>query len=41
MPFYECLPKDQIEGLAFEREISVPKGYTWDGEMQVRAARCV
>lgn len=35
MPFYECLPQDQIEGLGFEMEVDVPKGYTWDGVMQV------
>lgn len=36
MPFYECLPQDQIEALGFEMEIDVPKGYVWDGVMQVR-----
>jgi len=33
MPFYESLPKDQIEGLKHEADIEVPKGYTWDGQM--------
>jgi starch synthase len=39
MPFYECLPQDQIDGLGFEMEVDVPKGYTWDGVMQV-CVRC-
>lgn len=34
MPFYECLPQDQIDGLGFEMEVDVPKGYVWDGVMQ-------
>lgn len=38
MPFYECLPQDQIEGLGFDMEIDVPKGYTWDGVFQVSTA---
>jgi hypothetical protein len=40
MPFYECLPQDQIEGLGFEMEVDVPKGYTWDGVMQVGVTCC-
>jgi starch synthase len=39
LPFYECLPQSQIEGLGFDMDIDVPKGYTWDGEMQVRSGR--
>jgi starch synthase len=35
MPFYECLPQDQIEGLGFDMEMEVPKGRSWDGEIQV------
>ncbi|PNW71709.1 hypothetical protein CHLRE_16g665800v5 [Chlamydomonas reinhardtii] len=35
LPFYECLPKDQIEGLKHECDIEVPKGYRWDGEIRV------
>lgn len=40
MPFYECLPQDQIDNLGFEMEIDVPKGYTWDGVMQVGGLKC-
>eukprot|EP00879_Flechtneria_rotunda_P012940 GHRR01013513.1.p1 GENE.GHRR01013513.1~~GHRR01013513.1.p1 ORF type:complete len:551 (+),score=164.70 GHRR01013513.1:30-1682(+) len=39
MPFYESLPQDQIEGLGFELEVDVPKGYVWDGVMQVGSLR--
>jgi hypothetical protein len=35
MPFYECLPQDQIEGLGFDMEIEVPKGKSWDGVIEV------
>uniref|UniRef100_A0A383VX60 Starch synthase, chloroplastic/amyloplastic n=2 Tax=Tetradesmus obliquus TaxID=3088 RepID=A0A383VX60_TETOB len=35
MPFYECLPQDQIEGLGFDMDIEVPKGKSWDGEIQL------
>ncbi|KAG2494247.1 hypothetical protein HYH03_007602 [Edaphochlamys debaryana] len=35
LPFYECLPKGQIEGLKHEMDIEVPKGYRWDGEIMV------
>jgi hypothetical protein len=37
MPFYEALPQEQIDNLQHEMDIEVPKGYFWDGEMQVRA----
>lgn len=36
MPFYEALPQEQIDNLQHEMDIEVPKGYFWDGEMQVR-----
>eukprot|EP00775_Hariotina_reticulata_P004742 gene4742-4992_t len=39
MPFYECLPQDQIEGLGFEMDIDVPKGISWDGAIQVSSLR--
>eukprot|EP00878_Enallax_costatus_P007835 GHUV01008200.1.p1 GENE.GHUV01008200.1~~GHUV01008200.1.p1 ORF type:complete len:443 (+),score=115.21 GHUV01008200.1:311-1639(+) len=39
MPFYECLPQDQIEGLGFDMDIDVPKGYTWDGLFQIGALK--
>ncbi len=35
MPFYESLPKDQIEGLKHEMDIDVPKGFRWDGELRL------
>ncbi len=35
MPFYESLPKDQIEGLKHELDIDVPKGYRWEGELTI------
>ena len=35
MPFYECLPQDQIDNLKHEMDIDVPKGFVWDGVMQV------
>ena len=35
LPFYECLPLDQVEGLTHERDIDVPKGNYWDGHIQV------
>lgn len=41
LPFYECLPKDQIEGLKHECDIEVPKGYRWDGEIRVGEWRVV
>jgi starch synthase len=37
MPFYEALPLEMIDNLQHEMDIEVPKGYFWDGEMQVRA----
>ena len=37
LPFYESLPKDQIEGLKHEMDLDVPKGKRWDGEMRVGA----
>jgi starch synthase len=40
MPFYECLPQDQIEGLGFDMEMEVPKGRSWDGEIQVGFWQC-
>ncbi|GLC45319.1 hypothetical protein PLESTB_000309300 [Pleodorina starrii] len=39
LPFYECLPTDQIEGLKHEADVEVPKGYRWDGEMRVGSLR--
>ncbi|KAF8055587.1 SS4 [Scenedesmus sp. PABB004] len=39
MPFYECLPQAQIEGLAHEMDIDVPKGRSWDGEFQIGSLR--
>ena len=39
MPFYECLPKDQIEGLKHESDFDCPKGFRWDGEMKLGSLR--
>lgn len=39
LPFYECIDKSQIEGLKHEVDIDVPKGFVWDGQMQVGALR--
>ncbi|KAI8463844.1 MAG: soluble starch synthase [Monoraphidium minutum] len=35
LPFYECLPLDQVEGLTHVMDLPVPKGRFWDGAMQV------
>ncbi|KXZ52394.1 hypothetical protein GPECTOR_9g438 [Gonium pectorale] len=34
LPFYQCLPPGEIEGLKHEMDVDVPKGYRWDGEMR-------
>jgi hypothetical protein len=36
---YRQKPKhqDQVDGLEHEMDVAVPKGYVWDGAMQVRA----
>uniref|UniRef100_A0A7R9YVB8 Starch synthase, chloroplastic/amyloplastic n=1 Tax=Chlamydomonas euryale TaxID=1486919 RepID=A0A7R9YVB8_9CHLO len=39
MPFYSSLPTDQIEGLKHERDIDVPKGFSWDGEFRISSLR--
>ncbi len=35
LPFYECLPHEQLEGLMHIMDLPVPKGMVWDGRMQV------
>ncbi|EFJ39907.1 hypothetical protein VOLCADRAFT_108446 [Volvox carteri f. nagariensis] len=39
LPFYECLPEEEIKGLKHEMDVEVPKGYRWDGEMRVGPLR--
>ncbi|KAK9803610.1 hypothetical protein WJX72_004636 [[Myrmecia] bisecta] len=39
LPFYECLPESQIEGLAHERDFDCPKGRSWDGRIQCQSLR--
>ena len=39
LPYYECLPDDEIEGLAHVMDFEVPRGYFWDGEFVMGSLR--
>eukprot|EP00884_Botryococcus_braunii_P005626 jgi/Botrbrau1/15064/Bobra.118_2s0012.1 len=39
LPFYECLPEDQVQDLQHELDFDCPKGVQWDGRLQVRSLR--
>ncbi|KAK9846522.1 hypothetical protein WJX81_005900 [Elliptochloris bilobata] len=39
LPFYECLPKDQLEGLQHDCEFDCPKGRVTDGQMRTEGLR--
>lgn len=39
LPFYECLPKDQLQDLKHECDIDVPKGKFWDNQLTMSSLR--
>ena len=35
LPYYECLPNEQIQYLEEETTFDCPKGYNWDGQLMM------
>lgn len=41
LPYYECIPQEEIEELEFDCEFDCPKGYSWDGEFMQGSMKTV